>query len=308
MKLKSVHLLLLLSLCWGPSFLFIKIAVQELSPLMLAALRIGFGALILNVFLLTKGHYLPKSRRFWFDCFIAGLFAVSIPFLLINWGQQYVSSSLGSLLNGLTPIFTILFSLFILNNEKLSENKVKGIFLGFLGLGVLVYPDLSQGITANARGILAISLGAASYGIGWVYVRKRLVNIPSVKAPAAQLLIVSLYLVPSAFLLDSDFSIYQLSWETIGSVWALGLFGTALAFLINFKLIEQAGASYASMVTYLMPIVGVILGVTILDESLSLWFAAGASLILSGIYIGNKKINTKRSITTLDVGLYSKFR
>lgn len=307
MKNRNIYLLFLLTLCWGPSFFFIKIALQELSPLMLAAMRIGLGALVLNITLMLRGESLPKQRRFWLDTFVAGLFSVTIPFLLINWGQQYVSSSLGALLNGLTPIFTILFSLMFLKHESLNENKIKGIVLGFLGLIVLVWPEIQEGVSATIMGIMAISLAAASYGLGWVYVRKRLVNTPSFKAPAAQLLGVSSYLVPLAILLEGKVN-FELSWQTLTAVGSLGVLGTAIAFILNFKLIEKAGASYASMVSYVIPVMAVVLGVFFLGEKVTGWFFTGAVFILMGIYVGNRKPKNVSSIPDIDKCAFSKVR
>lgn len=309
MKIKNVYLLILLALCWGPSFLFIKVAVEEVPPMVLAGLRIGIGAIILNLFLLARKERLPMTRDFWKKTLIAGFFAQGVPFVLINWGEQYVDSSLASLLNGLVPLSTILLAQMMLPEEKMTSNKLKGVLLGFLGLTVLVFPNLQNGLTGSTLGIVAITAATISYGIGLVYIRKNLVNIPSFQAPAAQLLSVTIYLLPLSLLTAPSFSFSNVSWEVYASVAILGLFGTAIAFIIYFKLIERTSASYASMVTYLMPIIGVILGVIFLHESITIWMIAGALLILSGIYIGNKKgKNLNRYYKLIDSKLYSQFR
>lgn len=309
MKMKNIYLLILLACCWGPSFLFIKIAIEEVPPMVLAGLRIGIGALILNLFLLLRKERLPMTREFWKKTFIAGFFAQALPFTLINWGEQYVDSSLASLLNGLVPLFTIVLAQIMLADERMTENKLKGVVLGFIGLLILIYPNIENGLSGSVQAILAITIAAISYGIGLVYIRKNLINVPSFHAPAAQLLSVTIYLVPISFLSSPDFSLMDISWPTIGSVAVLGLFGTAIAFILYFKLIERSSASYASMVTYLMPMIGVILGVAFLSEQLTTWMIAGAIAILSGIYIGNKKRQKGRKFEgSLDMKLYSKFR
>ncbi|WP_179213336.1 DMT family transporter [Ekhidna lutea] len=310
MKIKNIHLLLLLASFWGPSFLFIKIAVEEVPPVMLAALRIGTGALILNLLLLLQKNRLPLNIDFWKKTFIAGFFAQAFPFIMINWGEQYVDSSLASILNGLVPIFTIVLAHFMIADEKLSGQKLKGVILGFLGLIVLVLPNIIEGVEGSFWGIIAITSAALSYGIGLAYIRKHLVNIPSFQAPAAQLLSVSIYLIPLAFFMYPSFDFAVLQTQTISSIMILGVFGTAIAFVVYFKLIERSSAGYASLVTYLMPIYGVVLGVTILDEVLTVWTLLGAMLILLGIRL-TKKTNTisvPQFGKNIDPALYTKFR
>lgn len=289
MKLKNIHLLILLAICWGPSFLFIKLALNDLSPTMLSVFRIGIGAVVLNLILLFNRNYLPMKLSFWRDSAIAAFFSVAFPFMLINWGQQFIDSSLGSLLNGTTPFFTVIFSSLLLRGDSISANKIKGITIGFIGLMVLVSPALRAGVNAGFWGIMAVVLASASYGVGWVWVKKRLTGIKSFKAPATQLLIATIYLLPIAWLTEPTIKVAEWSMVTIFSILSLGVLGTAIAFILYFRLIAQAGASYASMVTYLVPVIGVLLGVVVLQEEITIWMLAGTSLILYGIYLGGKK-------------------
>ena len=309
MKLRNIHLLILLALCWGPSFLFIKLALAELDPIRLSFLRIGVGALILNVILLIRKNYLPKSWRFWRDSAVAAFFSVALPFMLINWGQQFIDSSLGSLLNGTTPFFTVIFSAILLKSEKVSANKVRGIVIGFVGLMVLVFPNLQEGVNASFWGIMAVVLASTSYGMGWVWVRKRLVGTASFKAPATQLLLATVFLTPFLFFSESSTPMTEWSSITIISIAGLGTLGTSIAFILYFKLIEQAGASYASMVTYLVPVIGVLLGSLILREEITIWMLAGAVLILYGIYTGGKKpVTYCCPEQRVDARLFTRFR
>ena len=309
MKLRNIHLLILLALCWGPSFLFIKLALAELDPIRLSFLRIGVGALILNVILLMRKNYLPKSLRFWRDSAVAAFFSVAFPFMLINWGQQFIDSSLGSLLNGTTPFFTVIFSAILLKSEKVSASKVRGIVIGFVGLMVLVFPNLQEGVNASFWGIMAVVLASTSYGMGWVWVRKRLVGTASFKAPATQLLLATVFLTPFLFFSESSTPIAEWSSITIISIAGLGTLGTSIAFILYFKLIEQAGASYASMVTYLVPVIGVLLGSLILREEITIWMLAGAVLILYGIYTGGKKpVTYCCPEQRVDARLFTRFR
>lgn len=309
MKLKNIHLLLLLATCWGPSFLFIKIAVHELSPFMVTALRIGIAALVLNGILLLQRSKLPTGIDFWKKTLIAGFFAQALPFTLINWGEQYVDSSLASLLNGLVPICTIVLAQLMLN-ERMTENKVRGVVLGLVGLVILVAPSLLGGASGTLIGIGSITLASVSYGLGLVYIRKNLVNIPSFHAPAAQLLVTSAYMLPLAFVESPDFSFAAMSSQTLWSMIILGVFGTAVAFVLYFKLLERADAAYVSMVTYLMPIYGVVLGIIVLNEALTAWMVLGSGSILLGISFVNSNGASplRRFGRSLDRQLYSRFR
>ena len=310
MKNKNVLLLILLASCWGPSFMFIKIAVIEMSPIMVAGFRIGIGALILNALIYLKGERLPNERSFWKKTLIAGFFAQALPFTLINWGEQYVDSSLASLLNGLVPLATIVLAQLMLKDEKMTTNKMKGVMMGLIGLIILVSPGLLNGAAGTTLGILSITLAAISYGVGLVYIRKNLVDVPSIHAPAAQLLSVTIYLLPIAFFFSPEFSFAEVSWMAVSSVGVLGVFGTAIAFVLYFKLIERTSAAYASTVTFLMPIYGVILGIVFLNEQLTLWMVLGAISILSGIsLINNRPATRSRSFGKyLDRATYSPFR
>ncbi|MEO9484421.1 MAG: DMT family transporter [Ekhidna sp.] len=310
MKIKNIHLLLLLASLWGPSFLFIKIAVREIPPVMLAALRIGIAAIILNLLLLVMKQRLPKDYSFWKRTFIAGLFAQAIPFVLINWGEQFVNSSLASILNGLMPLFTIIFAHFMIHNERLSGQKIAGVLIGFSGLIILVWPSLIKGVEGSTFGILSITGAAVSYGIGLSYIRKYFANTPSFKAPAAQLLSVTIYLAPLAFAMHPEFKFSAVCFSAFGSLLILAIFGTAAAFIVYFKLIERSSAGYASLVTYLMPIYGVVLGVLFLDEHISAWMILGASLILLGISVTKKTAKATRQNfeVNVDERLFTKFR
>lgn len=310
MKIKNIYLLLLLASFWGPSFLFIKIAVVEIPPIMLAALRIGTGALVLNLILAFTKHKLPISVSLWKKIFIAGFFAQGLPFILMNWGEQYVDSSLASVLNGLVPIFTILLAHGMTADERLNARKVQGVVLGFVGLIILILPSLFDGVKGSLGGLIGITLAAISYSIGFVYIRKHLINLPSFTAPAAQLLSVCIYLVPISFIVYPNFDLTAIGSSALFSTLILGIIGTAIAFVVYFKLIEQSSAGYASLVTYIMPVYGVILGSVFLDEQISIWILVGAGLILWGIRTTKKPISTKSKCfgVHVDPALYTKFR
>ena len=287
---RNFILLLILASLWGPSFLFIKVAVREISPIHLATLRIAVAAIAINIFLKISGKPFKKDLKFWRDVTISGVFSLSLPFMLISWGEVYIDSALASILNGLTPLFTIIMANFLISDDKMTRPKLIGTIIGFAGLFVLVSPHLSSEMKASSMGIAAVVLAACSYGVGMVYARLKLKGTPPLHAPASQLLTASIYMIPIALFTDGVPAFADISFNAIGSVLILALFGTALAYIIFFKILEKASASYLSYVTYLIPIYGVMLGVAFLNESISTETVIGAGIILTGLMIANKTI------------------
>lgn len=290
MRLKNFLLLLFLASLWGPSFLFIKIAVVEIPPITLAAWRIFVAAIVINIYLYARGGTFVKDIQFWKHVTIAGFFAHALPFVLINWGEQFIDSALASILNGLTPIFTIVMANFVIQDDRMDLGKVIGAIFGFIGLVILVLPSLVSGFQANTMGIFAVGIAAASYGVALVYARLNLKGTKPVYAPASQLLVTSIYLLPFSLAVDGPVKVMDLSWAALGSVLVLAILGTALAFVIYYKLLDSSSASYLSLVTYLIPLYGVVLGVTLLDETLTMSTILGAVLILLGIGVVNSKL------------------
>ncbi|ELR68885.1 Permease of the drug/metabolite transporter (DMT) superfamily [Fulvivirga imtechensis AK7] len=287
MKIKNLLLLLLLASLWGPSFLFIKIAVGEISPVTVAALRIVIAAATLYLFIFISGSKQKKNLAFWKHVAITGFFAQSLPFILISWGEMYIDSGLASILNGLTPLFTVILANFMISDEKMNIQKITGTVLGFIGLIVLVSPGFNSEVKASVWGIAAITLAAASYGMGMVYTRLHLKGTTPMHAPAAQVLVAAIYMIPLSLLIDGPAQLTTASFNAWGSVLILGIFGTAMAYVVYFRIIENTSASFLSTVTYLIPVFGVVLGVIFLDETISLETLIGAVCILSGLMVAN---------------------
>lgn len=294
MKLKNLLNLLFLATLWGPSFLFIKIAVVEIPPITLAALRIGVAAILINIYLFITGNRLPWNFKFWRDVAFVGLFAHTIPFILINWGQQYIDSALASILNAITPLSTIGLAAIFVKEDKMTFNKLAGSMIGLLGLLILISPNFSLSFEASFLGLLAVSIGASAYGVALVYARLNLTSVKSIQAPSGQLLITSLYMIPLALVVDGVPSISNISMEVIWSILGLASMGTAVAFVIYYKLLESAGPTFVSLVTYLMPIYGVVLGFVFLNEIITGEAIAGGIIILLGVMVVNKTIDPSK--------------
>ncbi len=309
-RTKNALLLFLLASSWGPSFLLIKIALEGFPALTLTALRIGIGGIFLLTTLYAKGLRLPLNGSFWKKILISGFFGQGLPFTLINWGEQYVDSALASLINGLTPLFTILLAHLMLPNEKVTASKMTGIVLGFIGLFILVLPSFQSGAESTIYGIGAISVAAVSYGIALVYIKKHLTGFTSFQVPAAQLVLVSSLLLPISWWVEPSMNVSEIGIHSLYAVIALGLFGTGIAFIVYFKLLRRTNAGYVSMVTYITPVYGVVLGAFFLNEHLTIMMILGSIFILGGIYWANKKPGnkTRKFQDHLDTALYSKVR
>ncbi len=294
MKAKNLLLLLLLAVLWGPSFLLIKIAVVEIPPITLIAGRVGLAAIILYVLLRLGGNNLPRPGRIWLPLAVVALFHTTFPFVLLGWAEQHIDSALASILNGLTPLFTILLAHLLTADDKLTPTKAAGIGLGLVGVIFFVGPSLRSGSQASTWGILAMIVVAASYGFALVYSRKHLNHLPSTVTPTSQMILSTLFLLPLVIFVDRPFNQPLPSLQAIGAVVALAVFGTVLAFIIYYRLLKSAAASYVSMVTYLVPVIGVLLGVVILGERLAWNDYAGFALILLGVMIVNGVFRNQR--------------
>ncbi len=288
MKNRNFFLLIVLALCWAPSFLFIKVAVEDFPPLTLVAIRLGLAAVFLYIVLRLNKRSLPTGWAFWKKFFIMGFFANSFPFVLFAVGEQFTQSGAASILNGTTPIFTVMFAHFILADERLTRNRVSGVLLGFVGILFLFLPELQALMTgagfqggAETFGLILFIVASISYGFAISYGRANLRGLPPLVGPAAQLICATAMSLPVALLVDQPFHLTP-SLAGLGSAVGLGILGTAFAYLVYYKLMETASAAFVSFVTYLLPPMGVLLGVLFLDELLTWNLLAGLVLIVIG--------------------------
>lgn len=287
MALRNFSWLLLLAALWGPSFLFIKIAVQDIPPFTLVLGRVGIAALLLYLILRLTGRNLPKLGRIWLHFAVVGLFSNALPFTLFSWGEIHIASALAAILNGATPLFTMLLAHAFTADDRLTPVKIVGTTVGFGGLVLLIAPSLWQGVYATAGGLIAVIIATVSYGVAIVYTRQNLRGLPPLVGPTAQLSMATLYILPLSLWLERPFSLPAPSWMAWASLLGLAILGTALAFVVYYYVIERTSATYVSMVTYLVPIFGVTLGVAVLDEQPGWPAYIGCMLILVGVMTVN---------------------
>lgn len=289
---KNFLLLLFLAVLWGPSFLFIKVALQSFPPITVALIRVGVAAFLLFIVLKIKNIKLPKFSEVWKNFSLAALFQSAIPFTLFAVGEQYIHSSLAAILNGTTPLFTLIFAHFFIANDRMTKAKTIGATIGFCGLFMLVFPSL-VGAHATALGVFAVLIAAISYGVAFVYTKKFIRGYAPLAVTTLQLFLSTLMLLPLA-LMEHPFAISHVTPAALGSVLGLAVFGTAMAFAVYYKIMEQSSATYASMVTYITPVFGIILGAVILGEKLAWNSYIGCAMVLTGVMFANGIISFSR--------------
>lgn len=291
MNWKNLLLMVLLAALWGPSFVFIKVGVETIPPFTLVFGRVALAAVLLYLVLRWQHGRLPNSLDTWKHISFVALVHNAIPFVLFAWGEQYVDSALASILNGTIPLFTILLAHFFTQDDHLTFTKVTGVLVGFAGMVVLVYPAFQDGVAATAWGVLALVVASFLYGVAIVYSRNHLRGLPSLVAPTGQMIMASLFLLPVMLLVERPWTIPAPSTLSVLSMLALAVLGTALAFIVYYRLLERAGASYLSMVAYVIPVFGIIFSVVLLGEQLTREMILGGGLILFGVMIVNGLFN-----------------
>lgn len=266
--------------------MWIKIAVQEIGPMMLVAYRALFGLLFGIVVILIQRVQWPRSFRVWFPLLLLGLTNVAIPFFLISWGEKTIDSAVASILDATVPLFTILIAHYLLRDDKITWPKVLGLLTGFAGVVVLMSKDLVNASTSSLLGQAAVILASAFYAVSSVYVRKTTEDTPGILRSAGPLVSASGVMWLATFLFESPVKMPQLGITWIALLW-LGIFGSGLAFVMAYYLIHEIGPTRTTMVTYLFPLGGVILGVTFLHEQLTWQLVTGALLIIVSLAVAN---------------------
>jgi drug/metabolite transporter (DMT)-like permease len=273
----------LLSLIWGSSYLFIRIDVKQLAPVSVVFLRLTIGAIVIGAITAIRRIPIGITPRSLGLLAIQGTINTTIPFVLISVGEVTVPSGIAAVLNATTSLFTLIIAAFLLRDERLSTRKAVGAVIGFAGVIVLVgLNPFSKTASAHVGGEGLILLSSVSYAMGAVFVRKVLRGLPSmtvafwaVVCAATETGILSLRFgnIPWAHL-HAD--------TILGFAW-LGVFGSGIAYILAYFLISSWGASRMTMVTFVMPVVALLLGSLVLGERLGWQVFAGSVLILGGI-------------------------
>lgn len=271
-------LLFLLSVMWGATFYFVEIALVDLPPLTIVFLRVLLAALVLHLLLKVLGLSFPWSRYWLFAFFVMGILNNAIPFSLIFWGQTQIGAGLAAILNGLTPVFTMLVAHFATHDEKLSGLKIAGAVIGLAGVTVMIGYEALSGLTGSVLAQLAIVLATVSYAFSGSWGR-RFASQPPLVSATGQVTGSTVAMLPIVLLVDKPWALALPSIDTIAAVLALAVISTALAYVIFYRILAAAGATNLMLVTLLVPVTAVILGIWRLGEVLLIQHWIGTALI-----------------------------
>jgi len=283
----------LLGFFWGSSYLFIKIGVEDgLTPFTLITFRLLIGFLLLLTVVLVARERIPPFGRIYGHLFVMGAINIAVPFSLITWAEQSVDSSVAAILNAAVPLFVLLIAAVFLKDERLTANRVLGLVVGFVGVVVLVGFNPSDLASGNLAGEIALIGSTISYACGAVYARRNIHGlrpmIPAIFQVGFGLLIVSVL----AFAFENPLAT-QFTPASLFSVIWLGLLGSGLAYLVFFRLLGRWGATRTSMVAYLLPMYGIVLGALVLNEPVDGRLVLGTALIIGGVALVNSNLGSR---------------
>ncbi len=304
LKLKDWFAFILLGVIWSSSFMWIKIALQEIDPVTLVAFRVIFGLIFGVAVIALRRIKVPRELKSWIPLLILGITNIAVPFFLISWGERTVDSSVAAILDSTVPLFTILIAHFLLSDDKMTVPKVLGLLLGFTGVIVLLSKDIGES-TSTVLGQGAVVLASLFYAGSGVYVRRTTQNVPAILRSMGPLLSASFIMWIAVFMTENPVQMPALGLTWV-SLLFLGVIGSGFAFVLAFYLIHEIGPTRTSMVTYIFPLGGVTLGVIFLHEQITWELIAGGILIIMSLAVANRDslpIPYKRKKIILEINL-----
>ena len=277
-------MLIVLSIFWGGSFLFVGIAVSDFPAITIAFLRVVIGTVFLWLVLISMRLRMPTKPKLWASFLVMGAINGAIPFSLIAWGQSHVASGLASILIAVTPLIAVVGAHFATTDERMTGGRLAGVLTGLLGVIVLIGPEALGGFGAGLLGQVAIILAAVIYASASIYGRRfSKQGVPPLVVATGQVSAANVLLLPMVLLIDKPWQLAApsaLSWAAIGS---LGVISTGVAYLLYFRVLAAAGATNLMLVNFLVPITAIVLGIMVLNEVLLTQHIAGMLLIAAGL-------------------------
>lgn len=286
MGMREWCLLFGLSIIWGGSFFFSKIALTELPTFTIVLLRVALGASGLFIYLKATRRPIPTSPETWAAFFILGLLNNLLPFCLLVWAQTEIPSGLASILSATTPIFSILVAHIFTSDEKMSSLKIAGVLLGLIGVSILLEPHLATLYTAASLALIACLGASLSYGFAGVFGRRfRRLQIPPSSVAFGQTAATSVMLLPIVMVFDRPWMLAFPSTSVLFALLGLGLVSTAIAYIIFFHILAVGGALNGALVTLLIPVSAILLGFFFLGETLESRHFIGMGFIACGLIV-----------------------
>jgi drug/metabolite transporter (DMT)-like permease len=277
-------LLFTLGVMWGTSYVWIKVAVDHgLSTFTLIAARLGIGLALLLAVSAFRRIELPRSPRIYGHLLVMSVINIVIPFTLITTAEQQVNSNIAAIINGAVPLFVVVIAAWALHDEPLTLNRLGGIAIGYVGVVVLVAPGLLSGPSSGSlAGEIALVGSTLAYAFGGVYARANMRGVAPLVPALFQVAFAFVIITVIAFLKEQPLA-QPWPFETVFAVAWLGILGSGLAYILNFRLLSRIGAGGTSVLAYLLPIVGIVSGFFVRGEPVDLTLAIGTGLILGGI-------------------------
>lgn len=283
--MRPIHwlLLIILSVLWGGTFVFAKEALPYLPPLTLTLARVAIAALVLLPVTFILGYRPPRTYDQWRDFAVMAILNNIVPFGFIFWGQTMIGSGLTSVMNATTPLMSLLVAR-ILVGEALAANKIAGVALGIGGVAVLVGPSALSGDKTSALGMSLVVAGTLSYGLSALWGR-RFKDVPPIVSATSQFVCATIMMIPIAGVADQFWRLPLPPASALAAVLALGLLSTAIAYILFFRIMAEAGSNNAMLVTLLIPISGITLGALRFGEALTLNQIIGAAIVAASLLV-----------------------
>ncbi len=275
--------LVVLSVIWGSSFLFVELAIDHVAPFTIVFFRVGFAAVALIVYCRFKKLRIPFERQHIFQYLVMGFVAHALPFTLITWGQTHITAGLASIYNATAPLFTVLVAHYCLADELANSTKFIGVLTGLFGVAVLIGGGMNGLTLDNLLGQLAGLCAAISYALSFVYGR-RFSGMAPAGIAAATLTSATFLITPLAFFYGSS-ATHLPPASSIAAIITLALLCTAIAYILYYWILERAGATNLSLVTFLIPVSAITLGIVFLGETLAFNHVMGLALIFCGLLL-----------------------
>lgn len=276
--------MMLLAMIWGGSFLSIRVALDEISPLASVAHRTTWAMLVLWGVIAIMRIPLPRDPKIWFSFLVMGLLNNVIPFTLMAWGQLYIESGLTSILNAFTAVVGVVIASLFFADERISLRKGIGVVLGFFGVAVAIGLENFRTLDLRSMAQLAVIGGTVAYAIAGVWARKRLVGMPPQLAAAGMLTGSTVIMLPLAYFIDGPLS-FDLEARTIWAIGYYAIIATAFAYLLYYRVLAMAGSGNLMLVTLLVAPIAITLGAVVLGEKLGTNAYFGFAILTVGLII-----------------------
>ena len=277
-----------LALIWGSGFLWIKLADRGFAPAEVTFIRLALGAVLLFPIAAARREVMPRGRRVWLHIIVAALFANAVPYLLFAVAEQTVNSSAAGIINATTPLWTMVLALGVRHQKSVTGWQAAGLIVGFAGALLIFSPWQAAAGIASAGGVECLA-ASVSYAISYIYMDRYLAQrgISPIALAACQLLAATAWL--ALVLAVTGVPGPQPAAASIAGVVILGVIGTGVAYVLNYQIITSEGATIASTVTYLLPVVAIVLGVLVLGETITAFAGVGIAFVLLGVALTRRK-------------------